>query len=120
MIGIRRDAAPDLNDIFAKAVPAYPQAVELSSPTNSSPYRMTAKDLSDAFKDDRWRIRLLANVDSVLDGLAEWGVSVPGFLIGGGFVRRIKDGSRPRDIDGVALYKATSPSSEIVTGLARA
>ena len=124
MIGIRKDTDPDLREVFAKGFPAYPQAVDLSSPTNSSPYRMTAADLREAFQDDPWRLHLLANVDTVLDELASRGVNIPGFLIGGGFVRRLKDGTRPRDIDSVAFYKAEGVSPDEVapalSGAARA
>lgn len=120
MIGIRQDVTPDLRDVFAKGVPAYLQAVDLSSPTNSSPYRMTAADLRSAFKDDPWRLELLANVDLLIGSLANKGISVSGFLIGGGFVRRIRDGSKPNDIDGLALYTVTNPSSDVATTLAAA
>lgn len=119
MIGIRRDSTPDLNEVFYKGVPPYTQDIQLSSPMNSSPYFMDSSDLRNCFKDDPWRLSLLSNLDSLLDSLAHQGVFVPSFLIGGGFVRRIRDGSKPRDIDGLALYKSDQPSSKIAEVLSK-
>jgi len=81
---------------------------------------MTAADLRSVFKDDPWRLQLLANVDLLLDRLSSKGISVSAFLIGGGFVRRLRDGSKPNDIDGLALYTVAHPSSDVAIALAAA
>lgn len=120
MIGIRRDAKPELQDVFAKSFPAYAQEERLCSPTNSSPYRMIRADFDEVFKDDPWRLRLLRNIDDVLEPLRHHGIVVPVFLIGGGFVRRLRDGSRPSDIDGLAFYRMERPSPEAVKALGTA
>jgi len=117
MIRFRNDVKPALAEIFAKGVPAFPVDVDLCSPTNSSPYTMNRADLSEAFKEDTWRLQLLQNVDDVLEQLAVHGIAVPAFLIGGGFVRRLKDGSRPSDIDGVAFYRMESATTEAMAAL---
>ena len=120
MIKIRKDIEPNLHDVFAKSVPAYSQPVDLCSPTNSSPYRMTKEDLASVLKNDPWRLRLLDNVNTILDELEGYGVGVPAFLIGGGFVRRLKNGTKPNDIDGLALYRIDGNVPNAIRALAAA
>lgn len=120
MPNTRKDIEPCLQDIFANAVPAYPKPVDLCSPINSSPYRMDKEDLLSAFETDPWRRNLLGNLDAILDDLKGYGVVVPAFLIGGGFVRRLKDGSRPDDIDGLAFYRIKGAGSEAIKALGAA
>lgn len=81
---------------------------------------MTKDGLLSALKNDAWRLRLLENVDTILDELEEFGVVVPAFLIGGGFVRRLKDGTKPNDIDGLALYRIEGNVSDAIRALSAA
>lgn len=106
-----------IKDVISAGVPPFTESGDFSSPANSSPYCASRTELFEVFKDDPWRLTLLESADTILNDLEVQGISIPAFLIGGGFVRRLKGRTRPTDIDGLAFYTASNLDSKIVAEL---
>jgi hypothetical protein len=106
-----RDLFSYLNE---KSYPAFNNPLELSVPSNSSPYICRLIDLEEIFKGYEFKLELISNLHSVLEILKHT-VGTPVLaLVGGSFLQR--EVRKPNDLDVLLYYKQSNITHDMKSG----